>query len=199
MNGLERITERIESDAAAAAARRLEAAREECEKLAAQAEQTAQERYWAGVRSGVKTVEERSQRLARAAEAEAKKTILAFKQETVDEVFDEVQRRLLALPEEEYLAFLCAQATEGLKSGDEEIVLNARDSELYGPRLLALLTEKLEAHGITASLRLSEEPGEFRGGLLVRRGNVTGNGTVEALVGLARQEMRMEVGEILFS
>ena len=199
MIGLDKITARIEADAAAEAAASIQEAQAQCAQIRAEAERTAQECYWARAREGMKTVEDRAQRLGRTAEMEAKKAILSFKQETVAGVFDEVEKRLLSLPEEDYLHFLAEKATQAAVSGEEELVLNAKDRAALGKKLLELANSRLAAAGKKAGLRLAEECGEFKGGLIVRQGNVSVNATVDALVEQARNDLASDVAVTLFS
>lgn len=199
MIGLDKITARIEADAAADAAASIQEAQAQCAQIRAEAERTAQECYWARAREGMKAVEDRAQRLSRTAEMEAKKAILSFKQETVSGVFDEVEKRLLSLPEEEYLRFLADKAEQAAVSGEEELVLNARDRASLGEKLLALANAGLAAAGKKAELRLAEDCGDFKGGLIIRRGSVSVNATVDALVEQARNDLASEVAVTLFS
>lgn len=199
MIGLDKITARIEADAAADAAATAQQTREQCARLLADADRQAQDRYWARAREGMKAVEDRARRLAGTADMEAKKSILSFKQETVASVFDTVEKNLLSLPEEEYLAFLTGKAVQAAATGREELVLNARDRATLGEKLVEKANKALAAAGKTAELRLAEETGDFKGGLLVRLDSVSVNATVEALVDQARGDMAAQVAQTLFS
>lgn len=199
MNGIEKITARIEADAVAEAAVILQEARAQCSQILSDADRAAQERYWERVREGMKSVEDRAQRLGRAADMEARKSVLAFKQETVSGVFDAVQEKLLSLPEEEYLAFLADKAAAASVSGEEEIVLNAKDRELLGEKLLQAANARLTAAGKKAGLTLAGETGDFLGGLILRQDNVSVNCTVDALVAQARGDLAADVAAKLFS
>lgn len=199
MIGLDKITARIEADAAADAAATAQQTREQCARLLADADRQAQDRYWARAREGMKAVEDRARRLAGTADMEAKKSILSFKQETVASVFDTVEKNLLSLPEEEYLAFLTGKAVQAAATGREELVLNARDRAALGEKLVEKANKALAAAGKTAELRLAEETGDFKGGLLVRLDSVSVNATVEALVDQARGDMAAQVAQTLFS
>lgn len=199
MIGLDKITARIEADAAAEAAASIQEAQAQCAQIRAEAERAAQERYWARAREGMKAVEDRTQRLGRTAEMEAKKAILSFKQETVSGVFDEVEKRLLSLPEEDYLRFLADKAEQAAVSGEEELVLNAKDREALGEKLLELANGRLAAAGKKAGLRLAEKCGDFKGGLIIRQDNVSVNATVDALVEQARSDLASDVAVTLFS
>ena len=47
-------------------------------------------------------------------------------------------------------------------------------------------------------LRLAKETGSFKGGLILRRGNIEANCTAELLVDLCREEMAAELAGVLF-
>ena len=77
----------------------------ETEKILSEAEKAAkkaQDEYWRTVRAGVKDCEARVQRLGRTAEMEAKKSVLALKQDMVSRAFDSALERVLAMPEDGY-------------------------------------------------------------------------------------------------
>lgn len=199
MNGIEKITARIEADAVAEAAVILQEAKAQCAQILADAGRAAQERYWERAREGMKSVEDRAQRLGRAADMEARKSVLAFKQETVSGVFDAVQEKLLALPETEYLSFLADKAVGAAVSGEEELILNAKDKDCLGEKLLQTANARLSAEGKKAGLTIAAETGDFLGGLIIRQGNVSVNCTVDALVTQARNDLAADVAAVLFS
>ena len=113
----------------------------------------------------------------------------------VSKSFDKSQALLTALPEEKYVAFLAALAAKASVTGDEEIVLNARDREAVGEAVVKAANEKLGGGKLT----LSDRSGEFAGGLILSRGNVEANCTVELLVELCRGEMSAEIADMLFA
>ena len=59
----------------------------------------------------------------------------------------------------------------------------------------ALLTES----GRPAALTLSGQTGDFEGGLILRRGSIEANCTVELLVELRRADMSAELAGVLFA
>lgn len=198
MNGIDKITARIESDAEAEAARTAQEAASECARIRAEAEKQAQQRYWERMRQGMKSVEDRAARLAGTAGMQAKKTILAFKQETVSSVFDTARERLLSMPKAEYTHFLAAQAVAACTTGREELVFNAADRKAVAEKVLAAANKAMERAGKSAELTIADDTGRFAGGLIVRQGSIEINATVDALVEQARQSMAAEVAEMLF-
>lgn len=199
MNGLEKITARIETDAVADAARIAEEAKLQCDAIRAEGEAKAQESYWRRVREGVKNAEDRASRLAKAADMEARKSVLACKQEIVAEAFRRAEQKLLALSGEEYIAFLAGLAAKASVSGREEIVLNANDRGAVGKKVASRANELLSAQGRTAQLILAPDAGDFTGGLILRDGDISVNCTVAALIAEARQTQASDVAAELFA
>jgi len=199
MNGIEKITARIEADAVAEAARTAKEAAERCAKIRADYEKQAQEHYWTRAKQGVKATEDRVQRLAKTADMEARKSVLAFKQEVVAQVFDRTMQKILSMDRAKYTEFLAAKASDASATGTEEIILNAADKKACGVQVVAAANQKLTAAGKKNSLILASETGEFQAGLILREGNVSVNCTAEALVEQARSELASEVAVVLFS
>ncbi len=199
MNGIEKISNRLVADAEAEIAELNAETAERCREIRAEYERRAQEEYQTRLAEGVKAAETRRQRLGSAAEMEAKKSILAFKQEMVAKAFSDAADRLANLPKEQYVPFLASQAAAAASSGTEELVFNARDKAAVGAEVAAAANALLEAKGIRGALTVSGETRAISGGLIVRKGNIEVNCAVETLVQLRRSELASQVAEILFS
>lgn len=195
MKGTEKIIAHIRSDAEAEAAAILSKAQQECETIRADYEQKARAVYAEKIRSGVKDCEDRVDSMDRIAQMEAKKSVLALKQEMVSESFAKAQEMLVSLPESEYVALLAKLAANASVTGDEKVVLNGRDRAAVGTKAVCAANEKLCGGRLT----LSDETGDFAGGLVLRRGNIEVNCTAELLVELCRDEMSSELANVLFA
>ena len=118
----------------------------------------------------------------------------------VAESFDLAVDKLVKLPEAEYIALLAKLAAKASVTGDEEIVLNARDRKAVGAKVVEAANKALTGGKLT----LSEKTGDFKGGLILRRGNIEANCTAELhctaelLVDLCRDEMAAELAGVLF-
>ena len=195
MKGTEKIIAHIRADAKSQADAVLAKAEEQAAQIRAEYDKQAAQVYADKVRAGTKACQDQMDSVQRIANMEAKKTLLGVKQEMVSKSFEKAQALLTALPEEKYVAFLAALAAKASVTGDEEIVLNARDREAVGAAVVKAANEKLE-HG---KLSLSERTGDFAGGLILSRGNVEANCTAELLVELCRGEMSAEIADMLFA
>lgn len=199
MNGIEKIKARIEADAKAEAEAILAQAAGECKAIRAEYEEKAKDEYWRVVQAGVREAEQRVQRLERTAKLEAKKSILSMKQEVVSEAFELARKKLLSLPEDEYISFLARQCAKAAFTGQEEILMNERERARLGARVVKAANELLRKRGLPAQLTLGDETRPISGGLFLKQGDIEVNCTVDTLLDLSRGELASQVAEVLFS
>jgi V/A-type H+-transporting ATPase subunit E len=198
MNGIEKITARIAADAETEIRNTQADAAARCAEIKAEYDRKAQEEYWALVQAGVKDTEQRVQRLGRTARLEAKKSLLAMKQEVVSEAFELARKKIIGLPEPAYVAFLASQAAQAAVSGQEEILLNEPDRARCGAKVVKAANELLKKRGVQPALTLGEGVRPISGGLILRQGDIEVNCTVDTLLELARGELAAQVAEVLF-
>lgn len=148
-------------------------------------EKKASAAYGDKIRAGVKECQDKVDSIERIAQMEAKKAVLALKQEMVSASFDKARDMIVGLPKEQYTAFLAKLAAQAAVTGDEEVLLNGRDRDTVGPAAVKAANETLGAGRLT----LAADAGNFAGGLILRRGNIEVNCTVELLVELCRADM----------
>ena len=198
MNGIDRITDRIEADAREQAKAIIAEAEAKCAEIRKENEKKAQERYLQLIRNGTKDCESGLERRKSAAEMDAKKSVLALKQDCVAEAFDMAKRRLADMPEDSYVGFLASLAASAAADGSGEIVLSARDRERCGKAVLERANAALAAKGLTPALTLAAESREISGGLILRQGGVEVNCSIEALVEALKGPMTADVARTLF-
>ena len=195
MKGTEKIIAHIQADAAAQADAILAQAENQCAEIREGYERKAKDAYAEKIRAGVKANQDRLESVERLARMEGRKSVLALKQDMVSKSFDMAVDKLVELPEEQYVELLAKLAAQASVTGDEQVVLNARDREKIGPAVVAAANAKLNGGKLT----LSDETGAFKGGLLLRRGSIEANCTVELLVELCRGDMAAELAKVLFA
>ncbi len=194
MKGTEKIIAHIRSDAKEQADAILAQAEQQCASIRADYEKQAKELYREKIRAGTADCQDRVDSMDRIARMEAKKGILALKQQMVSESFDKACDMIINLPKEQYAAFLAKLAAKASATGDEEIILNARDRAAVGENVVKAANALVSG----GRLSLSAETGSFAGGLILRRGSVEANCTVELLVELCRSDMSSEIAKVLF-
>ena len=198
MKGIDKITSRILADAEAECAAVRKESDERIAAVKAEAEKKAQDEYWRLVREGVKDTEQRVQRMDRTARLEAKKSVLNMKQEAVSRAFDLAREKIAELPERDYVGFLARMAGEAAVTGQEEVVLNARDAAAVGAKAVKAANELLAKRNLPGMLTLSAETREMSGGLVLKQGDIEVNCTVDTLLDLSRGELAAHVAEVLF-
>ena len=194
MTGTEKIIAHIETDAKAQAEEIISAAEARCAEIKSKYELQAADLYQAKIREGVKACQDKEDGALRISRMEARKSTLAVKQEMVSKSFEMALEQITSLPEEQYIAFLKRLAMQASSTGNEEILLDARDREKIGEKLLAAVNAEPGK-----SLTLSDETREIAGGLILRRGNVEANSSAELLVDLTRSELSSKLANVLFS
>ena len=192
MKGTEKIIAHIEADAKAKANEILAEAEQKCAEIKKQYEEQASELYSKKIREGVKACQDLEEGALRISRMEAKKGILAAKQDMVAKSFNLASERINSLPENDYIAFLVKLAKDAGGKGDEEIILNAKDRSSIGQKLL----QALNAEGVHMSL--AEETRDITGGLILRSGAVETNCSTELLVEICKGELSSKLADILF-
>lgn len=199
MNGIEKIAARIEADAQAEIAALQASADAECAAITAEYEEKAREIYEQRMKKGSAECEMRVQRLGATADMEARKAILAFKQEMVSEAFDKAVQAIVSLPREDYIRFLAATAAAASDKGQEELVFNLRDRSELGQAVVSRANAILKEKGKPAGLRLSADTAHILGGLLVRSGDIEVNCAADIMVRQCRDRLASQVAAVLFA
>ena len=194
MNGIEKITQLIESDAQAEIDRILGDARDEAARIAAQYQGQADAEAAELAAKNEKAAAEREERLVSAAQMEARKVTLGAKQEMVEKAYIRALEKLCAMPDEQYAAVLADLLVQASSSGREEAVFSKEDRERVGK---AAVEKANKASG--KKLVLSAETQPIRGGFILKDKNVEVNCTFETLVRMARNEIVGDVTKALFA
>ena len=194
MNGIEKITQRIASEAQAEIDRILGEARDEAARITAsyraQADAEARDLEAKNERAAA----EQEERLVNAAQMKARKVQLAAKQEMVEKAYIQALDKLCAMPKEQYVDVLAKLLVEASSNGKEEAVFSKEDRAQVGKAAVE------KANQISGKqLRLSEESLPIRGGFILKDKNVEVNCTFETLVRLQKAETAGAVAKTLFA
>jgi len=195
---VEKITEKILSDAAEEAGRierefadQIEQVRErrdrQVEEIRSQAKEEARRR-----------AQDRFQKDIATAELELRKEVLARKQELIRKVFDQARERLLEMKGGARREFFLQLLLRTVESGDEEVIVSRQDQALIDDTFLEQANKQLEGVGKKGRLRLSEAGRDLPGGFVLRQGKQETNCSLGALIHSIRQELEPEVAGRLF-
>ena len=194
MNGINKITDQIGADIQKDIDSLMERTRAQAAEIAHRYEERAGQEGAAVLERGRKAAAEHEERLVSNAKLEARKQILAAKQELVEQAFDTALEQLLALPEE-YTALLASLAAKAADTGREKVALSQKDRARYGK---AAVTRANELLGDRGHLTLSEGTRDIRGGLILEGDQVEVNCSFETLIRGQKEAATAQVARILF-
>ena len=219
MTGLEKVIGKIIADAEADAGEILDKARAECEEIKA--------KYTAETDAEIEKLTDECDRecqaliiRARSSAAMAKRNaILEARAKLLDDAYAAAEKQIKSMNGDQYLDLLCKMLRSSLKNqlegeaeslrlyGEDisptayELVLNSRDRETYGEKLLAAYRagygSKLSP-AVLAKLRLAPDAAPIDGGIILRCGPVETNCSLSMLLAANRRETEAKVSRILF-
>ncbi|MBQ9459373.1 MAG: V-type ATP synthase subunit E [Oscillospiraceae bacterium] len=192
MNGLERITSRIEAEAKNEIDGILDAGKAETQRII----DSWRERIDAESRDladkNEKAAAEREERLRSAAEMDARKTILAAKQEMVDKAYELALEKLCKMSESEKVKLLSGLLVRASSTGKEEALFSEADRGV-GAKAVEQANAASGKH-----LSVAKDTAPIRGGFILRDQNVEVNCAFETLVRLQKSETAGAVAKLLF-
>ena len=193
MNGIERITGRIRDDAQAEADRRLDAARASADKILADYRARAESESKALTEKNDKNAAAREERLISMANMDARKAILAARQDMLERAYVRALDILCSMPREESVKALADLIAQAASTGHEEVIFNAKDQKEIGEQAVGAANRKTGMN-----LILSQDTANIRGGFILRDKNIEVNGSFETLVRLQKNQTAGEVAKLLF-
>ena len=198
MIGTDRIVAHIQSEAEAEVTSLLTEAEARASAVEADYAAKAKAAEEELMRAGRDAAEQRVQREERTARLEARKQVLGLKQELVSAAYDKAKEAILGLDADKYVAFLAGQACAAALTGKEEIILSDADRSRYGEKIAAAANAALTQRGLPGELKLSDETKPVSGGLVLRRGSIEVNCTLDKLLEMSRGSLDAEVASVLF-
>ena len=227
MDGIEKITARIQSGAAAELQQLRQQTDEQVKAIETQAQLQAEKERDEILVRGRKAADERLERLKSAAQMERRKLELAAKQEVVSEAFEKTLEKLCNLPDEDYIKLLTALILKAVSTGREQVIFSQRDRNRIGKQVVVAANEALVKDVVpelpealsnskvgsflgkvvnstaaqitgTGLLSLSEETRPIQGGFILVDGPVETNCSFETLIRLKREGLEKETAQLLF-
>lgn len=213
MTGIDKICDKILSDAQAECTVLIDRANAQAQEITQSYAQIAQTQAEQILSRGRKNADERKERLAGVAQLEARKLHLQTKQQMISSAFDAALKELCSMEQEEYIRVMAALAADAAVSGKEEVIMSSRDRESIGKQVVSEANKLIKARSeaadanavkklismLSGGLTLSDETRDICGGLILREGNMEINATFETLIRLAEYDISGQVAEILFS
>ncbi len=194
MNGLENILRRIREETQA----ELDVMQQETQDKILQLETEALARREAVAASGAqqnKTLTEAYlQRQTGAANMEARQMQLQTKQDLLDEVFALALQQVRELPDAQFVPLLAEWVAAVAETGEEELIFSPEHRDTIGAQVVQQANTLRPGSRFTVSSETRDTDG-----VILRRGQVEYNGSLEARFRLMREQLAPQVAQILFS
>ena len=194
MNGIEKITQRIETDTQAEIDRILGDARAEADDITDRYQAQANNEAAELAAKNQKAAAEREERLVSTAQMEARKVGLAAKQEMVEKAYALALEKLCSMPDEKYVQTVADLLVQATPNGRGAVIFAPAERERIGEAAVRAANEKL--HG--GKLTLAEETRPLKGGFILSDGKVEVNCSFDTLVRLQKAETAGAAAKKLF-
>lgn len=196
--GAERICRRILADARARAEEIAAEADKKSSVILAEAEKMAEKRREQIQERAQKEAEEQKRRILGNAQLDARKEMLAAKQDLISQAFKQALETLLNFDDTTYFVILRKMLLASIKTGDEVIILSPRDKARVPAEFWKDLYRELAAAGNINELSLGEESAEISGGFILQSGGLDINNSFSSLLEMQRDELELQVAALLF-
>jgi V/A-type H+-transporting ATPase subunit E len=190
------IIKKISEDARSEAEALLSFARAEADAIREKAQRQAEQLRAEMTQKSEERAKEHAARIEMLATLEFRKEILREKKKLIEEALKKAENAIRDFAPDDYRSFLRFIILNGVESGNEEIISSAAHRDLLTPDFLNALNDELGPS--KGNLRLSEETGDFSGGVILRDGKKETNVTIKTLIESERDKLEPFVANILF-
>jgi len=139
--------------------------------------------------------EDKKQRMLASARMQCRKDILTAKQKVLSNVYAAAKKRLLDMDGDSYKQLFKRLIISAVESGDEVVITGRKETVLDAAFVEQINSEKKEA---SWKLQLSNDKGDFDRGVLLVRGNVRVNISVDVLLQMAKDSLETTIATELF-
>lgn len=137
----------------------------------------------------------RKERIISGAQLQARNEGLEAKQKVISEVFELSIEALCNLDADDFKKFVKETILNSNVCGNQNLILNDAGKKVINSVLIAEINKEL---GDKASITLSGETGNFKGGFILEKDGIEINNTFEALVSSLKDDLSLEVAKVLF-
>ncbi|HAP31827.1 MAG TPA: V-type ATP synthase subunit E [Firmicutes bacterium] len=199
MSGAEKLKEKIIAEAEAQAKRLLEEARQRADTIVAHGEREGTSKKDALLAQARAQAEERKRRALTITELDARKQILAAKEELIEDTFNQALARLQALDREKYRELVFPMILAAVQRGDEEIIVSPEQKIFFDASFMEKLNTTLRQQGKKGEIALSGTTRLLKGGFVLQAGEVEINNSFDSLLRMQRDLLEPAVAGMLFA
>ena len=196
MSNISNLTSKILKDAEDQKTSILNEANEQRNKIIAKKEEEASSEEKVILERAERDAASRKERIISGAELSSRNAKLAAKQKVINSVFKNSVEALCNLSSEELKDFVTNSILHSGVEGNQNLILNEAGAKIITTEVIDEINSKLNSK---ATITLSDEKRNFKGGFILEKDGIEINNTFEALVDSLKDELSLEVAQVLFS
>lgn len=195
MANLNNLTSKILKDAEERKESILSSAEEEKNKILSKKIAKAKELESEIIQKAEAEAKSKKDRIVSSATLRVRNNKLSAKQDIIQEVFEKSIDSLSSISGDDFLRFVKHSILSLGKIGEQNLILNKDGLDIVDLTFIYDLNQSLGENG---NVKLSPNPGKFRGGFILEKDGIEINNTYEALVSSLKNELEFEVASVLF-
>lgn len=199
MSGAEKLREKILAEAGSQVEQTLAEARKKAAEILAKGEEEAAAKKKSVLDFARAQADERRRRAQTIADLDARKAVLAAKENMIEDTFRQAIGRLRNLEQKAYEDLLFPMLLAASQTGTEQVIVSPADRGRFTPEFMDRVNKALLQQGKQGNLVVSGETREMQGGFVLRAGDVEINNSFDSILRMQRDQLVPEVAAILFS
>ncbi|NLL62031.1 MAG: hypothetical protein GX240_04495 [Candidatus Atribacteria bacterium] len=128
----------------------------------------------------------------------AKKSLLAEKQDIINNIFSEVIKRIMKFDDLKYMTIIENLILENVETGDETVYVGEQERDSINQEFINKINKKLQSLGKKGDLRFSKERLPIIGGVVIGTGQIKKNSSLEVLLEKIKDELETKLNRFLF-
>ena len=196
MSNISNLTSKILEDAEDKKTSILNDANEQRDKIIAKKEEEASAEEKLILERAERDAAARKERIISGAELNSRNEKLAAKQKVINSVFESSVEALCNLSNEELKDFVIDSILNSGIEGNQNLILNEEGAKVITTEVLNEINNKLNSK---ATITLSSEKRNFKGGFILEKDGIEINNTYEALVSSIKDDLSLKVAQVLFN
>jgi V/A-type H+-transporting ATPase subunit E len=198
MDALEKMKETILQEAQLKVNEIVEAATRDADAILQEAGAEAARKREEELAEAREKAQENARRITTLADLDARRQLLAAKEELVKEAFSSAKKRLEQLEPEVYNRYLNQALFDAAGDSGGAVIMSERDRSGIGKKIVSEVNAELAKAGRKGKVQLADISGDFIGGFVLSSGKVEVNCTFDAILAREYEALLVDVARILF-
>ncbi len=127
-----------------------------------------------------------------------KKAVLKEKQNLINDIYNEIKKRVKSLPKEEYQSLVERIMVSSIETGDEEIVIGPAEKSKITPEFIDKINAKLKQNGKLGRVKLIFDNERRMDGFLVKWEKTEIDNSWDNIIKRLREKTEQKVIKVLF-